>query len=366
MTKEKNSDKPDLQTLVTTLQNMQSHATMHGVSTIAIPMIGWGLVQMNWQDVVKLLRDIFGYSDIQIVVYLLGEHAIHAMTAEEDPEVYAEDEIDRYSEEFHQNEGELKTDFTSDAKSCQPECDEQFPILRPKEQNKALIEHYLRYQPKDLIDYVNQFDLQYSDITDNEMTLLLNMLNDSKDVYSLHKFDVGKTRQNSHVTFKPNVELKRQRASKVPLHLKDKLEKLLKQLKDADIIREMGDDDELGSLFVNPIILMPKNDNVKLVIDARYLNSVTDLTNYSWPLEPVQMIMTTVNGKFFSVSDLSCAYNQVPPSYQTQELTSFIIGARQYTFIRGFYGLFGLPNFFSRLLTIHFDPLIKKTVNHLH
>ena len=76
----------------------------------------------------------------------------------------------------------------------------------------------------------------------------------------LHKFDVGKTRQKFHVTLKPNVKLKRQRASKVPLHLKDKLKKLLTQLKDADIIREMGDDDEMGSLFVNPIILMPKND----------------------------------------------------------------------------------------------------------
>ena len=360
VTKEKYSDKPDLQTLATTLQNMQSHATMHGVSTIAIPKIGCGLDQMNWQDVVKLLRDIFAYSDIQIVVYSLDEHAIHAMSAEGDPKFYAEDGIDRYSEEFHLNEREFETDFTSDAKSCQPDCDEQFPILRPKELNEALIEHYLRYQSKELIDYVKQFHFQYSDITDNEMTLLIDMLIDSKDVYSLHKFDVGKTRQKFHVTLKPNVELKRQRASKKPLHLKDKLEKLLTQLKDADIIREMGDDDEMGSLLVNPIILMPKNDYVKLVIDARYLNSVTDLTNYSWPLEPVQMIMTRVNGKFFSVSDLSCAYHQVPLSSETQKLTSFIIGGRQYTFTRGFYGLCGLPNFFSRLMTIHFDPLIRK------
>ena len=360
VTKEKYSDKPDLQTLATTLQSMQSHATMHGVSTIAIAKIGCGLDQMNWQDVVKLLRDIFAYSDVQIVVYSLDEHAIHAMSAEGDPEFYAEDEIDRYSEEFHLNERKLETDFTSDAKSCQPDCDEQFPILRPKEQNEALIELYLQYQPKELIDYVKQFDFQYSDITDNEMPLLIDMLIDSKDVYSLHKFDVGKTRQKFHVTLKPNVELKRQRASKVPLHLKDKLEKLLTQLKDADIIREMGDDDEMGSLFVNPIILMPKNDYVKPVIDARYLNSVTDLTNYSWPLEPVQMIMTRVNGKFFSVSDLSCAYHQVPLSSETQKLTSFIIGGQQYTFTRGFYGLCGLPNFFSRLMTIHFDPLIRK------
>ena len=146
----------------------------------------------------------------------------------------------------------------------------------------------------------------------------------------------------------------------MPLHLKDKLEKLLTQLQDADIIREMDDDDEMGSLFVNPIILMPKNGYVKLVIDACYLNSVTDFTNYSWPLEPVQMIMTKVNGKFFSVSDFSCAYHHVPLSFPTKKLTNFIISGRQYTFTRGFYNLCGLPNIFSRLMTVHFDPLIKK------
>ena len=131
------------------------------------------------------------------------------------------------------------------------------------------------------------------------MILLIDMLVDSRDVYSQHKIDVDKTRQNFHVTLKPNVELKRQRLSKVPLHLKEKLEKLLTQIKDSDSVREMGDDEEMGSLFVNPIILKPQSDYVKLVIDARYLNSVTDLTNYSWPLEPVQIIMTRVNGKVF-------------------------------------------------------------------
>ena len=110
--------------------------------------IGCGLDQMNWQDVVKLIRNIFAYSDIQNVVYSLDEQAIHAMSAEEDPELYAEDEIDRYSEEFHLIERELETDFASNAKSCQPVCDEQFRVLRPEEQNEALIEHYLQYQPE--------------------------------------------------------------------------------------------------------------------------------------------------------------------------------------------------------------------------
>ena len=122
----------------------------------------------------------------------------------------------------------------------------------------------------------------------------------------------------------------------------------------------MGDDDELGSLFVNPIILLPKADYVKLVIDARYLNSITDLTNYSWPLEPVQMIMTRINGKYFTASDLSCAYHQVPLSPETQKLTSFVIGGKQYTYQVGFYGLCGLPQWFSRMMAINFGPLIKK------
>ena len=80
--------------------------------------------------------------------------------------------------------------------TCQPDCDEQFPILRPTEENEALIEHYFQNQPKELIVYVKQFDFQYSDITDNEMTLLIDMLNDSKDVQSLHKFDVEKPDRN--------------------------------------------------------------------------------------------------------------------------------------------------------------------------
>ena len=106
VTKEKYSDKLELQTLATTLQNKQAHATMPGVSTIALPKIGSGLDHMNWQDVVKLLRDIFAYSEIQIEVYSLDEQAIHGMSAEGDPECYAEDEIDRYSEDFHLNDRE--------------------------------------------------------------------------------------------------------------------------------------------------------------------------------------------------------------------------------------------------------------------
>ena len=37
----------------------------------------------------------------------------------------------------------------------------------------------------------------------------------------------------------------------------------------------MGDDNKMGSLFFNLIILMPKNDYVKLVIDVQTYNTLT-------------------------------------------------------------------------------------------
>ena len=307
VTKERFCDKLSLSTLSKTLEAMKIHASMNGVSTIAIPKLGCGLDELNWQEFVRLLQDILTYGDVQLVVYTLEEKEAHALSTEGDAEFYADDEIERYSEEFLPENRELETDFTKDFRSCQPTCDEQFPVLRAKDHNNRLNDHYLQYQPKEFINYVKELDFQYSDTTDEEMILPIDMLVDARDVCSHHNVVVGKTCQKFHVTLKDRVELKQQRPNKVPLHLKEKLEKLRTQIRGADIMREMGDDDEMGSSFVNPIILMPKNDYVKFVIDARYVLSVTDLTIYSWPLEPVQMIMTRVNGKVFSVNDLSCA-----------------------------------------------------------
>ena len=77
-------------------------------------------------------------------------------------------------------------DFTKDAKNCQPTCDEQFPFLRTNEGNSRLV----------FVDYNKEFDFQFSDISDKEMTFLIDLLPDSSDVHSQDKFDVGETRQN--------------------------------------------------------------------------------------------------------------------------------------------------------------------------
>ena len=60
---------------------------------------------MNWQEVVKLLRDIFAYADVQIVVYTVEENGVHALSAERDAEFYTDDGIEPYSDEFFLENG---------------------------------------------------------------------------------------------------------------------------------------------------------------------------------------------------------------------------------------------------------------------
>ena len=86
VTEESFCDKPNLSTLSKTLESMKIHANTNGASTISIPNFGCRLDQMNWQEVVKLLRDIFVYADVQIIVYTLEENGVHALSAEGDAE----------------------------------------------------------------------------------------------------------------------------------------------------------------------------------------------------------------------------------------------------------------------------------------
>ena len=97
-----------------------------------------------------------------------------------------------------------------------------------------------------------------------------------------------------------------------------------------------------------------------MVLVARYLNSITDTSNCSWPLKPLQFLMTRINGSYFTSSDLSCAYHQVPLTDESQKLTSFIVGGRQYTYQVGFNGLKPLPKFISKLMRYAFGTLIKE------
>ena len=64
------------------------------------------------------------------------------------------------------------------------------------------------------------------------------MLLKYKTCYATHKNDVGKISTPFRIRLKPNAQLMTQRPSKVPIHYRDKLNVLLKELEKYNIIKQ--------------------------------------------------------------------------------------------------------------------------------
>ena len=80
------------------------------------------------------------------------------------------------------------------------------------------------------LKFINKYNFQFSDLTDTEYITLCNMLLKYKTCYATHKNDVGKISTPFRIRLKPNAQLMTQRPSKVPIHYRDKLNILLKEL----------------------------------------------------------------------------------------------------------------------------------------
>ena len=71
------------------------------------------------------------------------------------------------------------------------------------------------------------FNFEHSQITRTEFDKLAKQLLKYSTVYATSKFDMGKTGSLLHLPLKPEAVFKKQRASKVPIHLHDKVNRLL-------------------------------------------------------------------------------------------------------------------------------------------
>ena len=71
VTKERYHHKPTLNSLEVSLNEMKDYAVEMGVKKIAMPQIGCGLDRLNWSDVSVLIEEVFGDTDIEILVCVL-------------------------------------------------------------------------------------------------------------------------------------------------------------------------------------------------------------------------------------------------------------------------------------------------------
>ena len=151
-------------------------------------------------------------------------------------------------------------------------------------------------------NFITKFNFQFSDLTDTEYITLCNLLLKYITFYSTHKNDVGTIATPFRIRLKPNAQLIKQRPSKVPIHYRDKLDALLEELEKYNIIKQNNsspqDKPVYGTIYLNPLVIIPEGDSIKCVLDARHLNSNTEQSDESWPIEPLVPQLARANKKY--------------------------------------------------------------------
>ena len=180
---------------------------------------------------------------------------------------------------------------------------------------------------KDNLKFINKFTFQNSDLTDTEFVTLCNLLVKHKNCYAIHKNDFGKVATPFRLRLKPNSQLLTQRPSKVPIHYREKLNTLVKELEIHNIIKQIGSSPEdkpnYGTTYMNSLINIPKDDSIKCVSNARHLNSNTEQSDESWSRKPFAPQLARANKKYKCAIDLMYAYAHTSLDEEAIKLTSF-------------------------------------------
>ena len=88
------------------------------------------------------------------------------------------------------------------------------------------------------------FNFQHSQINQQEFDQLAELLLKYPMVYATSKFDVRKIHSPLHLLLKPDAVFKKQRASKVPIHLQDKVNRLIEILEQYEIISPVNEKEQ--------------------------------------------------------------------------------------------------------------------------
>ena len=102
---------------------------------------------------------------------------------------------------------------------------------------------------------------------------------------------------------------------------------------------------------MNTLIIIPKTDSIKCVLDARHLNSNTEHSDESGPIEPLAPQLACANEKCKCAKEIMYAIAHTQLVEETIKLRSFYSGEKIFAFIRGVYDIKGLPNFFTKQMS---------------
>ena len=117
--------------------------------------------------------------------------------------------------------------------------------------------------------YLIMFNSQNSQITQQEVDQLAELLLKLPMVYATYKFVVGKIHSPLHLPLKPGAVFEKDRATKVTMHLQAEITRLLNILQQYDIISTINKEQQpKGNTFISPVIILAKSESLKIVLVA--------------------------------------------------------------------------------------------------
>jgi len=196
--------------------------------------------------------------------------------------------------------------------------------------------------------FIAMFDLQHFGPDDRQM--LENILFETRNAFSMHKYDIGKT---SLVTM--DIELikeeedKVQKYTPIAMNVIEKANEILAQMEKYDIIREC----HVPSPYCSNILVIPKKDvsQVRLLFDGRLLNYNTKRMPVAI-ITKAEILAHLVNKTHLTSLDFADAFFHIPLTEKAQNLTAFWTPnhAKKMCFNRAPQGLRNSPMYLKMLL----------------
>ena len=104
---------------------------------------------------------------------------------------------------------------------------------------------------------IQMFDFQNSHLTQDQIEKVVEIILKYRNVYATTKFDVGTTQLKLNLPMKKDAIFEKQRVGKVPIHLRDRIRKLLDVLTKFDVISPVNKEQlSTGTTFTNPVIIL--------------------------------------------------------------------------------------------------------------
>ena len=126
----------------------------------------------------------------------------------------------------------------------------------------------------------------------------------------------------------PHVSPVAKQHNRIPINLRDKVAKKIRELEQADIIEPVGNE---PTPWISPVVIIPKGDDIRICVDMRAANSAIQRTRHIMPTFE-EVIGDLSKSKVFSKLDLAQGYHQLGLSPDSRYITTFSthLGLRRY------------------------------------